>query len=108
MQVPVESILIFFFNFGHTECLHWQSHKQWLKLGFRHNVSEATEKDCLEMASSRMLRLTDVHPLRALPAPFLYLAGFHNPLTSKGCVLMVAGREQWKSLPYTHPLEAFQ
>lgn len=98
--------LFFFFQFWS----HWvfALAKQWLKLGFRHNVSEATGKDCLEMASSRMLRLTDVHCLRAFPAPLLYLAGFHNPLTSKGCVLMVAGREQWKSLPYTHPLEAFQ
>lgn len=98
------------FNFFFQFWSHWvfALAKQWLKLGFRHNVSEATEKDCLEMASSRMLRLTDVHCLRAFPAPLLYLAGFHNPLTSKGCVLMVAGREQWKSLPYTHLLEAFQ
>lgn len=33
----------FFSIFVYAECLHWRSHRQWLQLGFSHNVNKTTK-----------------------------------------------------------------
>lgn len=61
----------FFLIFAYAECLYWHSHRQWLQLGFSHNVNKATEKDYLELPAADCWALTDMCPLWDFPALLL-------------------------------------
>lgn len=71
----------FYFIFTYGKCLHWHSHRQWLKLGFSHNVTKATEKVYLEMPAADCWALNRRVPPSGFSSSFpaFYLVCFHNP-----------------------------